>query len=149
MNIKPILLSKDDQTQVLNALGVSVTVLASKKTTQAGEVTLQQGAEGAGPPPHKHDWDESFYILSGSVDIQCEDVKRRCEAGTFVHVPAGTVHGFRFGEAGGSMLEFTSRGSCAVDLFTDLDQSFTDGPPDLEQAVRVLKNNGVEVVFDY
>lgn len=147
MKAKPIILNKDQQTEVLNALGVTVTVLADKSCTGAGETTLQSGTEGTGPPPHRHAWDESFYILSGSVRIHCDGEDTICKAGSFVHIPAGIVHAFSFGKEGGSMLEFTGRDSRAIELFTDLDQTFSQTAPDLNKAVEVLANNGVQVAI--
>jgi quercetin dioxygenase-like cupin family protein len=44
-----------------------VTVLASNAATQSYGITLQQGEEGPGPPPHSHDWDEAFYVLKGEI----------------------------------------------------------------------------------
>jgi len=40
-----------------------------------------------------------------------------CVPGTLVHVPASTVHGFRYG-TGGEMLELTGLGSFATQMFT-------------------------------
>lgn len=42
-------------------------MLASNAATQSYGITLQQGAEGTGPPPHSHDWDEAFYVLKGEI----------------------------------------------------------------------------------
>ena len=49
---------------------------------------------GGGPPPHSHDWDESFYVLRGEVEIVCDGNTAVLGAGSLVHVPRGTVHGY-------------------------------------------------------
>jgi quercetin dioxygenase-like cupin family protein len=90
-------------------LGVSVTVLASNIQTQGYEITLQSGGEGAGPPPHRHDWDESFFVLRGSVEISIDGKANLCGPGTLVHLPAGTVHGYRFGTGGGELFEISGQ----------------------------------------
>lgn len=54
-------------------LGTKITVLASNAATHGYEITLQEGEEGSWPPPHSHDWDESFYVLRGNVEISFED----------------------------------------------------------------------------
>jgi len=48
-----------------------VTVLASNAATQGYEITRAQGEVGVGPPPHSHNWDESFYVLAGEVEFTC------------------------------------------------------------------------------
>lgn len=51
---------------------------------------------GGGPGPHFHrTMTESFYVLSGSIDLY--DGRRWLAggAGDFMHVPEGGIHGFR------------------------------------------------------
>ncbi len=52
---------------------------------------------GSHTPFHAHDdEDEAFYVLEGTVTIYLEgDRKVVAEPGTYVHIPAGTGHGFR------------------------------------------------------
>lgn len=51
---------------------------------------------GGGPPPHIHRReDESFYVLEGQLDIRLGEKSIHASAGDFVHIPRGTVHGFR------------------------------------------------------
>jgi mannose-6-phosphate isomerase-like protein (cupin superfamily) len=129
----------------LNVLGTKVTVLASSVATQSYEITLQQGDEGTGPPLHSHNWDESFYVLKGQVEFSCGGKTRLCMPGTLVHVPAGTIHGFRYGCGGGEMLELTGQGGSATQMFTAIDKEILPGPPDISKVLEVLKQNGVTV----
>ena len=48
-------------------------------------------------PLHRHDDDmESFYVVEGEVTLYVGDqAGARLGAGSFAHVPGGTVHGFR------------------------------------------------------
>lgn len=56
---------------------------------------------GGGPPPHIHSReDESFYVVSGSLEIVLGDSIHHAKAGDFVFIPRGTVH--RFKNLGGS-----------------------------------------------
>ena len=50
-------------------LGTAVRVLASRQDTGSYEVTLQEGPEGTGPPPHEHPWDEAFFVLDGELEF--------------------------------------------------------------------------------
>jgi len=142
---KPFVLTPNDYQPPLNVLGIRVTVLATNVATQSYEVTLQQGDEGMGPPPHSHRWDESFYVLKGSVEFTCAAETAICGPGTLVHVPAHTVHAFRFGEHGGEMLEMSGQGGLATQMFTAVNDEIPAGPPDISKVVQVLKQNGVTV----
>ena len=64
-----------------------------------GEFALveEKAKRGERVPLHRHEADrESFYVLDGEVSYFLGDQPGvRAGAGTFVHVPAGAVHGFR------------------------------------------------------
>jgi mannose-6-phosphate isomerase-like protein (cupin superfamily) len=122
-----------------------VTVLASNTATQAYEITRQQGEKGMGPPPHSHNWDESFYVLKGMVEFSCTGKTVMCMPGTLVHVPAGTMHGFRYGSGGGEMLELTGQGGFATQMFTAISNESPPGPPDIPKLLEVVKQYGVTV----
>jgi len=134
-----------DRKAALNVVGTKVIVLASAEDTEHHQITLQSGSEGTGPPPHSHDWDESFYVTKGHVRFSCDGKETICAAGTLVHVPAGTVHAFSYGPDGGEMLEITAGRSNAVAMFTALDREFPPGPPDVPALIRVLGDHGVKV----
>ena len=85
----------------LNIVGEQLTVLASGAQTGSYEVFHQVGPEGSGPPPHNHPWDEAFYVIKGEIAFGVGDRELVAQAGTFVHLPAGTTHWFRFGAGGG------------------------------------------------
>ena len=143
MSIQHFVLRPDQHERALNVVGTHVTVLASNAATQSYGITLQQGDEGTGPPPHSHDWDEAFYILKGEVNFQCDGKAYACPVGTLVHVPGGTVHGFSYGSGGGQMLEITGSGALAAQLFTAIDSEIPVGPPDVPKLLDVAERNGV------
>ncbi len=131
--------------RALDVVGTKITVLASRETTNDYGITLQWGEEGMGPPPHRHDWDEAFYVLDGEVQFVCDGDTHVCAPGTVVHVPAGTLHGFRYQAGGGRMLEFTGHGTRSAEMFADVDRSMQPGPPDIPLLLEVLARNGVTV----
>ena len=143
MSAAPLVVSPADQPPALHVLGVDVTVLATNEQTRGYEITLVEGDVDMGPPPHSHGWDESFYVLAGSVEMVLAGRARSCSAGTLVHVPAGTVHGFTFGREGGRLLEITGAGGQATRMFTRVDREIPPGPPDLAAVTRVLGMHGV------
>jgi len=145
MSPKPFIVKPGDRSAALNVIGTKVTVLASEADTQDQQITLQAGPEGMGPPPHSHDWDESFYVTKGQIQFTCGGETTMCTAGTLVHVPAGTVHAFSYGAGAGEMLEVTGRGSKAVRMFTALNREISPGPPDVAKVIQVVGEHGVKV----
>lgn len=145
MDPNPFIIPPEEQPESLNVLGIEVSVLASRATTGSREVTLQRGPANAGPPPHRHPWDESFYVLAGSVTMLCEGREQTCPRGTFVHVPADRVHAFRFGPNGGEMLEFTGSGSRATEMFTAIHHAFSTGTVEMPRALKLLAQHDIEV----
>lgn len=145
MSTKVLIATPGSRGTPLSVIGTSITVLASAKDSQDQQITLQSGDEGMGPPPHSHDWTESFYVTRGQVQFTCSGETTMCPAGSFVYVPAGTVHAFSYGPGGGEFLEVTGVGSRAVEMFIDIDRKIPPGPPDVAKVVQTLGAHGVEV----
>src|SRR5687767_7145214 len=144
MKVQPFIVSPSDVSSI-SVLGVRITVLAANTATDGYEITLQEGEEGAGPPPHSHDWDESFYVLRGEVEIECDGTRRTLKPGSLVHVPRGTVHGYRFGRGGGGMLEVSSQGGFATRMFTNVGKEFPRADGDIPRLLGLLLENGVRI----
>jgi len=131
-----------DRGPALRVLGEEITVLASGAETGGYELFVQKGGPGMGPPPHAHDWDESFYILQGELDIGVGEAVAVCGPGALVHVPAGTIHWFRF-RSEGEMLSVTSRLGASL-FFAEVDRA-TGGANDVERTVAVAHGHGLTV----
>jgi quercetin dioxygenase-like cupin family protein len=144
MGPKPLVVTPRDYAPTLDIVGEHVTVLASGEATEGYEIFLQRGPEGSGPPPHSHPWDESFFVTKGQIDFGIGDDSTTALPGTLVHLPAGTVHWFRFGKGGGEMVSMTSRLG-ASKFFTDLAREVAPGNPDLQQVVEVAARHGLKV----
>ena len=105
----------------LSTPGNATSYLATGETTngQFGLYRWDFKGPRSGPDPHFHrSISESFYVLSGS--IQLYDGKRWVEgtAGDFLYVPEGGLHGFR-NESGepASMLILFAPGAPREDYF--------------------------------
>lgn len=149
MNAKPFVCAPGDRKPGLNVIGTTVTVLASGEDIEDQQITLQSGNEGMGPPPHSHDWDESFYVTKGLIEFTCAGHTSMCSAGTLVHVPAGTVHAFLYGPGGGEMLEITGKRSNAVTMFTALDREIPQVHRTSRRWFRCSANTASRFTFDY
>lgn len=144
---KPYILQPANRQPPLSVMGCRIAVLAEQGQIPDQQITVQSGGQGMGPPPHSHEWDESFYVMRGQVEFNCGGQAATCSAGAFVHVPAGTVHAFQFGPDGGEMLEITGKGSQAVAMFRRIDSqaAAASAPPPVADVVRVLGEVGVKV----
>lgn len=68
-----------------------------EQTGEAFSLVDEQAKRGESVPLHVHREDvESFYVIDGEITFFIgEQPGVRAGAGSFVHVPGGTVHGFR------------------------------------------------------
>ena len=49
---------------------------------------------GGGPPPHRHDFEETFSVLEGEIAATFRGEKTTVRAGETLHVPANAPHSF-------------------------------------------------------
>jgi quercetin dioxygenase-like cupin family protein len=49
---------------------------------------------GGGPPPHRHDFEESFAVLEGELQATFRGAKSVVRAGETIHIPANAPHQF-------------------------------------------------------
>jgi quercetin dioxygenase-like cupin family protein len=144
MKHEPLIVPPENRNVALSVAGTDVTVLVSGEQSETQQLTLQSGREGSGPPPHSHPWDESFYITSGLVQFTYDGKTSLCRPGTLVHVPAGTIHSFSYGEGGGEMLEVTGGASKSVESFIALDREASSGTVDIPKTIEIAGAYGVK-----
>jgi quercetin dioxygenase-like cupin family protein len=80
----------------LSVVGDTYTILLSGDDT-GGRFTLidMYVPPGGGPPPHRHDFEETFIITEGQLDVTFRGTSRSASAGTTINVPANAPHQFR------------------------------------------------------
>jgi quercetin dioxygenase-like cupin family protein len=76
-------------------VGDTYTILLSGDDT-AGRYCLidMHIPPGGGPPPHRHDFEESFTILEGEIEAAFRGEKSVVRAGETIHIPANAPHSF-------------------------------------------------------
>jgi quercetin dioxygenase-like cupin family protein len=76
--------------------GDTYTILLSGDDT-AGRFTLidMLVPPGGGPPPHRHDFEETFVVLEGEIDVTFRDETTTLRAGETANIPANAPHSFR------------------------------------------------------
>ncbi|MGA2418767.1 MAG: cupin domain-containing protein [Candidatus Acidiferrum sp.] len=87
--------ANDENLPHIGLVGDTYTVLLSGKDT-AGRFCLidMYIPPGGGPPPHRHDFEESFILLEGEIEPTFRGVKSVVKAGQTVHIPANAPHQF-------------------------------------------------------
>ena len=138
-----------DDGRHLSVLGGAMTVKATEaETGGAYEVVLVDSGPGGDIVPHRHPWQESYFVLAGTIEVQVGRHLHVAEAGAFVTIPPLAVHGFRVLSDSARFLHI-SIGHGATALFEDYAER-VPGEPSIEDLPAILEVNdrhGVEVLF--
>jgi quercetin dioxygenase-like cupin family protein len=76
-------------------VGDTYTILLSGRDT-AGQFCLidMHVPPGGGPPPHRHDFEETFILLEGELEATFRGETRTANAGDTIHIPSNAPHQF-------------------------------------------------------
>jgi quercetin dioxygenase-like cupin family protein len=79
----------------IGVVGDTYTILVSGKDT-AGRFCLidMHVPLGGGPPPHRHDFEETFSVLDGELEFTFRGSKRIVREGETINIPANAPHQF-------------------------------------------------------
>ena len=85
----------DETLPHIGLVGDTYTILLSGKDT-AGRFCLidMYIPPGGGPPPHRHDFEETFILLEGEIEATFRGEKSIAKAGETIHIPANAPHQF-------------------------------------------------------
>ena len=80
----------------IGIVGDTYTILVSGKDT-AGRFCLIDMfvPPNGGPPPHRHDFEETFSLIEGELEFTFRGAKQTLRAGESVNIPANAPHQFR------------------------------------------------------
>ena len=125
----------------LAVVGDTYTVLLSGDQTGGRFAMLDMLIPpGSGPPPHRHDFEECFRVLEGSVDVYLRDLPPvRLEVGDSANIPANAPHSFRNGADETARLLCTVAPSGLEKFFAEFGDPVaarTSPPPRLSDAER-------------
>ncbi len=85
----------DPERPHIGLVGDTYTVLLGGKDTDGRFCLIDMHIPpGGGPPPHRHDFEESFILLEGEIEATFRGVKRAVKAGETIHIPANAPHQF-------------------------------------------------------
>ncbi len=140
MTKQPLIL-KSGEGETVHAIGAKVTFLCQGRGDWS-LVHLRAPLRG-GPPAHEHDFDEAYYVLSGSIRMTVGGEELLLDAGDFIHVPGGTIHGFQgASDPPAQLLIFQAPGD-AGDFFRDVAREVTNIPADLPRIPEIGARHGI------
>jgi quercetin dioxygenase-like cupin family protein len=95
---RPLKIAKPDTDQSLPHIGLvgdTYTVLLSGNDTNGRYCLIDMHIPpGGGPPPHRHDFEESFTLLVGEIEATFRGEKSTVRAGETLSIPANAPHSF-------------------------------------------------------
>lgn len=143
------LFHRADEGDRLAVLGTSVTVKATvDDTAGAYEVVVVESGPGGDAVPHRHPWQEFYFLLAGSVEVQLGARHHRLEAGDLVTIPSRALHAFNVLSPRARFLH-VSAGAGATAMFHDF-ANRVPGTPTLDDLPTVLEvggRHGVELAL--
>ena len=85
----------DPSSRHFGLVGDTYTILLSGADT-AGKFCLIDMfiPSGGGPPPHRHDFEETFILLDGEMEATFRGATKVVKAGETIHIPANAPHQF-------------------------------------------------------
>jgi quercetin dioxygenase-like cupin family protein len=131
----------------LHVLGTQVRFLCEAQETGNAwslmEVTLPLGS---GPPPHKHTWDEAYFVMAGEVQFTLGDEVFAARAGDFVYTPGGVVHGFNGVSTEPARVLIFDAPAHAGTFFKRVDDEVQELPRDLPKVLEIGRRTGIDFV---
>lgn len=125
-------------------LGETLCPLLTIAMGSAVEVFDPSGPAEAGPPPHRHPWEEIYVVLSGQLKVTVDGSARIVGPGGAAHVPSNTVYSYR-NVTDVHFLTITTQGDAAA-FFSEVASEVEMNPPDIAGVVRVAASHDIEFV---
>jgi quercetin dioxygenase-like cupin family protein len=120
--------------------GDSYTILLTGKET-AGRYCLidMYVPPGGGPPPHRHDFEETFTLLEGELEFVFRGTRQVARAGETIHVPANAPHQFHNSSSGPVRMLCICAPAGQEEFFLEIGvpvATRTTTPPELDAAAQ-------------
>jgi quercetin dioxygenase-like cupin family protein len=98
---RSLTLAKPDSLPHVGLVGDTYTITVAGEETDGRFCVIDMYIPpGGGPPPHRHDFEESFILLEGEMEATFRGKKSIVRAGDTLHIPANAPHQFHNAFAG-------------------------------------------------
>lgn len=129
----------------LEVLGAQVRFLCEgHETSQAWSLMHVTLPLDAGPPPHRHQWAEAYFVTAGEVAFSVGERHFVAGVGDFVHAPAGVVHALSGASQQPAQLLIFDAPAHAGAFFKRVDREVGEMPRDLPKVLAIGAQTGVE-----
>src|SRR4051812_3459688 len=143
--IMPATIVKAGERSPLNILGMPLTMLCeASETGGAWSLFEEEVALGMGPPPHRHDWDEAYYILEGEVDFEVDGQLVQSAKGDFNYLPRNTVHGFKGASESPARVLIFAAPAHGSEFFHELNEEVHRLPEDGAKIPEIGARHGIQ-----
>ena len=134
-----------EERQPLNVLGMPLRFLCdARETGGAWSLFEEEVPAGMGPPQHRHDWDEAYYVLAGEVDFHIDGEQVTIKAGDFAYLPANTIHAFKGASESPARVLIFAAPAHASDFFEEVNSEVRQLPQDLAKVPGIGRRHGIE-----
>jgi quercetin dioxygenase-like cupin family protein len=129
-----------DNVRHIGLVGDTYSILLTGKET-AGQFCLidMHIPPGGGPPPHRHDFEETFSVLEGEIEATFRGATLVVRAGETIHIPANAPHQFRNSSTGAARLLCICSPAGQEEFFLEVGvpvATRTTPPPKLDEAAQ-------------
>ena len=135
---------KAGQRPSLDILGMPMRMLCEAKETDGAWSLFEEDVPlGMGPPPHRHDWDEAYYILDGEVDFEIDGQPVRSAKGDFNYLPRNAVHGFKGASSSPARVLIFAAPAHGSEFFEALNEEVRSLPEDGAKIPEIGERHGI------
>jgi mannose-6-phosphate isomerase-like protein (cupin superfamily) len=141
----PATIVRSGERSPMDVLGMPLTMLCEARETGGAWSLFEEAIPiGMGPPPHRHDWDEAYYILDGEIDFTIDGEAVKSARGDFNYLPRGTVHGFKGASAAPARVLIFAAPAHGSEFFRELNEEVRSVPEDLAKVPAIGQRHGIE-----
>jgi mannose-6-phosphate isomerase-like protein (cupin superfamily) len=138
-------LVKASDGNTLNVLGMPLRFLCDAQDTNGAWSLMEEDIPiGHGPPPHRHDWDEAYYVIEGALDFEMDGELVRIGRGDFVNLPRNTVHAFKGASPSPARVLIFAAPAHSSAFFEEVNREVRRVPDDLAKVPVIGRRHGIE-----
>jgi mannose-6-phosphate isomerase-like protein (cupin superfamily) len=87
--------AQPDNLAHIGLVGDTYTIIVTGEQTEGRFCVIDMHIPpGGGPPPHRHDFEETFIVLDGEIEATFRGKKLMVDAGETINIPANAPHQF-------------------------------------------------------
>ncbi|HEY4645483.1 MAG TPA: cupin domain-containing protein [Steroidobacteraceae bacterium] len=138
---------KAGEGNTLNVLSMPLRFLCDAKDTEGAWSLMEEEIPvGLGPPRHRHDWDEAYYVLEGALDFEIDGKPVRLEPGDFAYLPRNTAHAFKGASPSPTRVLIFAAPAHSSAFFEDVNREVRKVPDDLAKVPEIGQRHGIEFI---